>query len=56
MADVLTALSKHIDADNGTRWLDGEVWDDGIVTGRGFLDIRLPKRAILAERVLRRAP
>src|SRR5205823_8804644 len=41
VADVLTALSKHIDADNGTRWLDGAVWDDGIVTGRGYLDMRL---------------
>jgi len=41
VADLLTALSKHIDADNGTRWLDGAVWDDGIVTGRGYLDIRL---------------
>jgi hypothetical protein len=50
VADVLTALSKHIDSDNQTKAKDGEVWDDGIVTGRGYMDIRLDfSRNVLGE-------
>lgn len=56
VADVLTALSKHIDADNRTKWLDAEVWDDGLTTGRGYWDTRLDFRTNIfgeiRERVL----
>lgn len=50
VADALTALSKHIDTDNRTKWIDAEVFDDGLVTGRGYCDVRLDfSKNILGE-------
>ena len=40
-ADALTACVKQIEEANQAEWLDAQVFQDGIITGRGFTDIRL---------------
>jgi hypothetical protein len=40
-AEVLTAIAKQISERNQTKWLDAQVFQDGLVTSRGFWDIRL---------------
>jgi hypothetical protein len=40
-AEVLTAIAKQISANNQTKWQDAQVFADGIITSRGFWDVRL---------------
>ena len=40
-ADAIGAVSKQLDEMNGAEWQDAEVFHDGIVTGRGYFDLRL---------------
>ncbi|MBB4266308.1 portal protein [Roseospira visakhapatnamensis] len=40
-AEALSMVSKQIDERNGSRWIDSQVFQDGIQTGRGFWDVRL---------------
>ena len=39
--EALTKLFKHISDDNQLDWLRSEVFGDGIITSRGFYDVRL---------------
>lgn len=41
IADTLVAIQKQIAEVNHTEWLDAMVFQDGIFTGRGFIDQRL---------------
>ena len=41
VADALTAAAKQIAEANQSDWLDAAVFQDGIVTGRGWLDSRI---------------
>lgn len=41
IAEVLTAAAKQVEEVNQASWLDQQVFMDGIVTGRGFWDMRL---------------
>jgi hypothetical protein len=41
VAEILTAVAKQIAEANGTEWNDMEVFADGLITGRGFWDIRM---------------
>lgn len=41
VAEVLTAAAKQVEEANQGAWLDQQVFQDGIVTGRGFWDMRL---------------
>lgn len=38
---VLTPLVRHIQEDNQFHYVEGEVFQDGLITGRGFLDVRM---------------
>lgn len=38
---VLTPLARHIQDDNGYHFIEGEVFADGIIQGRGYFDIRM---------------
>ncbi|NVZ08011.1 hypothetical protein HW932_01895 [Allochromatium humboldtianum] len=38
---VLTPLVRHIQEDNQFHYLEGEMFQDGLITGRGYLDIRM---------------
>lgn len=40
-ADVLTKLFKYISQDNQLDWLRSDVFADGIITSRGFYDLRM---------------
>ena len=40
-ADVLTKLFKYISQDNQLDWLRSDVFADGIITSRGFYDVRM---------------
>ena len=40
-AETLTHTSKQIDEINGTRWNDAEIFMDGIITGRGYIESKL---------------
>ncbi len=40
-AQILTKIAKNISENNQLPWVDAEVFLDGIITGRGFHDIRL---------------
>lgn len=40
-ANSLTHTAKQVDEANQIRWVDGEVFRDGLVTGRGYYDIRI---------------
>lgn len=40
-AETLTKLSKGTDEECKTKWIDAQVFDDGLTTGRGYWDIRL---------------
>lgn len=41
VADLLTATLKQIHESNNSAWIDSQVFQDGIVTGRAFWDNRL---------------
>ena len=41
VADTLTKLAMQIADDNKYQWLESEVWSDGIIQQRGYLDIRM---------------
>jgi len=41
VAKALSMVYRYIGRQNGTRWLEQEVGRDGIITGRGFFDIRM---------------
>ena len=41
IADVLSRMSKAVDADQEARWNDSQMFADGLVTGRAFLDCRI---------------
>lgn len=41
VAETLSAISKHIAEHNQSDWKQAQMFQDGIQTGRGFLDIRL---------------
>lgn len=38
---VLTPLARHIQEDNQFHYVEGEVFQDGLITGRGYLDVRM---------------
>ena len=40
-SDVLTKLFKYISQDNQLDWLRSDVFADGIITSRGFYDLRM---------------
>ena len=40
-ADVLTKLFKYISQDNQLDWIRSDVFADGIITSRGFYDVRM---------------
>lgn len=40
-ADVLTKLFKYISQDNQLDWTRSDVFSDGIITSRGFYDVRM---------------
>jgi hypothetical protein len=40
-ADALTKLFKYISQDNQLDWLRSDVFADGIITSRGFYDVRM---------------
>lgn len=40
-ADALNKVYKHISAANCLQWLRSDVFEDGLITGRGFYDVRL---------------
>ena len=40
-AEAITAVAKQISEVNGSKWNHAEVFSDGIVAGRGYLDYRL---------------
>ena len=40
-ANVLNKLWLHIAQSNNLRWVESQVFDDGVITGRGFFDIRM---------------
>lgn len=40
-AGVLTKLAKHISDDSHSRWVEKQVFRDGIIQDRGYFDIRL---------------
>ncbi|KAA5605438.1 hypothetical protein F1188_11085 [Roseospira marina] len=40
-AEALSMVSKQIDERNGSKWVDAQVFQDGVQTGRGFWDVRL---------------
>lgn len=54
-AEVLTKLSKGTDEECKTKWVDAQVFDDGLTTGRGFWDIRLSFADNVLGRVSERA-
>lgn len=41
VADTLSATSKQVEEENEGEWKDADVFQDGITTGRGFLDQRI---------------
>jgi hypothetical protein len=41
LTDVLDKLFLHIAGENDLGWLEAEVFADGIITSRGFFDVRL---------------
>jgi len=41
VADSLTRVFKHISQDNQLDWIRSDVFSDGIITSRGFFDVRL---------------
>jgi len=41
LADTLTKVFKEISDDNQLNWLRSEMFDDGVITSRGFLDVRM---------------
>lgn len=41
VADTLTKINKHISDDNHLPWVRSDVFADGIVTSRGFYDVRM---------------
>lgn len=40
-ADTLTKLFKYISQDNNLDWVRSDVFSDGIITSRGFFDVRM---------------
>ena len=44
IAETLTHVSKHLDERNLTRWNDADMFGDGMITGRAYLDQRLDFR------------
>jgi hypothetical protein len=38
---VLTKLARHISDDSHSRWVEKQVFSDGVIQDRGFFDIRL---------------
>lgn len=49
-AEALTACVKQIEEANQAEWLDAQVFQDGIITGRAFTDLRLDfDRNVLGE-------
>lgn len=40
-ADVLTRVFKHVSQNNQLDWLRSDMFSDGIIRSRGFLDVRL---------------
>lgn len=40
-SETLTKLSKGTDEETKAKWVDAQVFDDGLTTGRGFWDSRL---------------
>jgi hypothetical protein len=49
-AEALTACVKQIEEANQAEWLDAQVFQDGIITGRAFTDLRLDfERNVLGE-------
>lgn len=40
-ADLLTKLYKYISQDNNLDWVRSDVFADGIITSRGFFDVRM---------------
>lgn len=41
VADIINAVFKQIAERNSSAWVDAQVFQDGLLTGRGFWDIRL---------------
>jgi hypothetical protein len=55
ISTILTKLSKATDEVNKSKWVDANVFDDGIGSGRGFWDIRLDfTRNVMGEIAERR--
>lgn len=40
-ADALNKVYKHISQGNNLTWLRSDVFEDGLITGRGFYEVRL---------------
>lgn len=38
---VLTPLARHIQDDNNYHWVEGEMFADGVIQDRGYIDIRM---------------
>ncbi len=50
VAEVLNGITKQISEANQSNWNDAQVFQDGVMTGRGFWDIRLDfERNMLGE-------
>jgi len=41
LATILTKISRHIDDDNEYDYLETDVFEDGVITSRGFFDFRV---------------
>ena len=41
VAETLSSVAKQVEEDNDAEWKDSDVFQDGITTGRGFLDQRI---------------
>lgn len=54
-AETLSKLSKGTDEECKTKWIDAQVFDDGLTTGRGYWDIRLSFADNVLGRVSERA-
>lgn len=41
IADALTRVAQHIKHKNRYEWVETEVFQDGLITGRGYFDVRI---------------
>ncbi len=47
-ADVLSKIWINVSQNNDFSWLESQMFDDGVITSRGFLDMRMDFRTNLA--------